>query len=129
MKKILAMFVIGCMAMVMASCSSNSPKGVAKQAVECLKQKDFKGYVDLLDIADGKQDLKEGYVQMLESKTAKQPQAVDIESYEVVGEQVDEKNGTATVTMKLVDSKGKEKEQRINLVRNGKGEWKIEHKK
>ena len=52
MKKILVAFVIGCMAMVMTSCSDNSPKGVAIQAVKCMQQKDFKGYVDLLNLPD-----------------------------------------------------------------------------
>lgn len=129
MKKILVAFVIGCMAMVMASCSDNSPKGVALKAVKCMQQKDFKGYVDLIDMGDATDEQKTTYVAMLQEKAAKKPEAFDIKSFEFVDEQIDEQAGTARVTVKLVDSEGKEKDSPIDLVKNDKGEWKIKNKK
>ena len=129
MKKILVALVIGCMAMVMASCSDNSPKGVALQAVKCMQKKDFKGYVDLIDLGDATDEQKTSYVAMLQEKAAKKPEAFDIESFEVVDEQVDEEAGTAHITVKLVDSKGEEKNNPIDLVKTDKGDWKIKNKK
>lgn len=129
MKKILVAFVIGCMTMVMTSCSSNSPKGVVEQAYKCAKNHDFKGYVDFLDIPEEKSMEKTLFVQMLEEKVAKNPSAIDIKSFEVIDEQVDEETGTAKVTIKVVDSKGEEEETKVDLVKNDKGEWKIKSKK
>lgn len=130
MKKILIAFFIGCMSMVMTSCSDDSPKGVAKQGVECLMKKDFKGYVELLNIPDKDQEnAKAGLVQMLEEKASKNPEIVDIKSYEIIDEQIDEETGTASVILKVVDTNGKEQEGRIDLVKNGKGEWKIKYGK
>lgn len=129
MKKILVAFVIGCMAMVMASCSDNSPKGVALQSVKCMQQKDFKGYIDLIDMGDATEEQKTSYVAMLQEKAAKKPDAFDVKSFEFVDEQVDEEAGTARVTVKIVDSKGEERDSPIDLVKNDKGEWKIKNKK
>ena len=64
-----------------------------------------------------------------EAKAAKKPEAFDIESFEVVDEQVDEEAGTAHITVKLVDSKGEEKNNPIDLVKTDKGDWKIKNKK
>ena len=130
MKKILVMFVMACLTVVMAGCSSsNTPKGVAEQAVKCLMKKDFKGYFDLYEFPEGKEDIKAGYTQMLEEKAAKQPEAFDLKSYEIVDEQVDEEAGKAKVTVKFVNNKGEEKEQHFDLLKNDKGEWKIKLKK
>jgi hypothetical protein len=129
MKKILVAFVIGCMAMVMTSCSDNSPKGVAIQAVKCMQQKDFKGYVDLLNLPDATDEQKTTYVAMLQEKASKKPEAFDIKNFEVVDEQVDEEAGTARITIKMVDGEGKEQNNPIDLVKNDKGEWKIKNKK
>ena len=130
MKKILVMFVMACLTVVMAGCSSsNTPKGVTEQAVKCLMKKDFKGYIDLMDISEDKKELKAGYAQMLEEKAAKHPDDFDIKSYEFVDEQVDEEAGKAKVTMKVVYGNGKEKTDHTNLVKNDKGEWKIKSNK
>ena len=130
MKKILVMFVMACLAVVMAGCSSsNTPKGVTEQAVKCFMKKDFKGYFDLYEFPEGKEDIKAGYTQMLEEKAAKQPEAFDLKSYEIVNEQVDEEAGKAKVTVKFVNNKGEEKEQHFDLLKNDKGEWKIKFKK
>ena len=130
MKKILIVSVMACLIVVMAGCSSsNTPKGVAKQAMKCMMKKDFKGYFDLYEFPEGKQDLKAGYTQMFEEKAAKQPEEFVIKSYEIVEEQVDEEAGKAKVTMKFVDGKGKEQKQHFDLVKNDKGEWKIKLKK
>lgn len=126
MKKILIAFVIGCMTIVMTSCIDNSPKGVVKQGVECLMKKDYKGYVELLDIPDKEQEKsKAELAQLLEEKASKRPEIVDIKSYEFFDEQIDEETGTAFITLKVIDSNGKEEEGRVNLVKNDKGEWKI----
>lgn len=94
-----------------------------------MQQKDFKGYVDLLNLPDATDEQKTTYVAMLQEKASKKPEAFDIKSFEVVDEQVDEEAGTARITIKMVDGEGKEQNNPIDLVKNDKGEWKIKNKK
>lgn len=122
MKKILVTFMIGCMTMFMASCSDNTPRGVAQQAIKCLMEEDYKGYIDLIDIPE---DKKEGYALLYEEKIAKHSQTVKIKSFEIVDEQVDEKAGTAQITVEFINGDGKEQKDRIDLVKNDEGKWKI----
>ncbi|MBR7126027.1 MAG: hypothetical protein IKC86_05435, partial [Prevotella sp.] len=76
MKKVL-FFAVAMAAMVMASCSKggdNTPRAVAEKSVECLKNKNYEGYVDLMLIDDkGKgaeevKSTKQMYVGMMKSK-------------------------------------------------------------
>ena len=126
MKKILVMFVMACLTVVMAGCSSsNTPRGVVEQAVKCFMKKDFKGYIDLMDIPEDMLVDREGLEMVLEKELAKDPDDSDIKSYEIIDEEVDEEAGTAKVTVKFVNTNGKEEEEHIDLVKNYKGEWKV----
>lgn len=93
-------------ACIMAGCGGsvdgNSPRGVAEKSVECLKNKDFKGYVDLMYFpTDGKkteevEQTKTMYVSMLQNKYQEATKKDgDIKSYEFVSEDV--KDSVATV--------------------------------
>lgn len=97
-------------ACIMAGCGGsvdgNSPRGVAEKSVECLKNKDFKGYVDLMYFpTDGKkaeevEQTKTMYVGMLQNKYQEATKKDgDIKSYEFVSEEV--KDTTAVVKMAI----------------------------
>ena len=96
MRKLL-MFAFAIVAACMvASCGGsvdgNSPQGVAEKSVECLKNKDFKGYVD---------QTKAMYVSMLQNKYQEATKKDgDIKSYSFVSEDV--KDTIATVKMAVV---------------------------
>ena len=125
MKKILVMFVMACLTVVMAGCSSNTPRGVVEQGMKCLMKKDFKGYIDLMDIPEDMPVGREVLEEVLEKELAKDMDDSDIKSYEIIDEEVDEEAGKAKVTMKTVYGNGKEEEEHIDLVKNYKGEWKV----
>ncbi len=111
MRKLL-MFAFAIVAACMvASCGGsvdgNSPQGVAEKSVECLKNKDFKGYVDLMYFpTEGKkaeeiEQTKAMYVSMLQNKYQEATKKDgDIKSYSFVSEDV--KDTIATVKMAVV---------------------------
>ena len=88
------------------SVDDNSPRSVAEKSVECLKNKDFKGYVDLMYFpTDGKkaeeiEQTKTMYVGMLQNKyeEATKKQGA-IKSYEFVSEEVKDTVGTVKIAI------------------------------
>ncbi len=117
-------------ACIMAGCGGsvdgNSPRGVAEKSVECLKNKDFKGYVDLMYFpTDGKkaeevEQTKTMYVSMLQNKYQEATKAQgNIKTYEVVSEEV--KDTMATVKMAIA-YENKNDTTDIKL-KNKEGKW------
>ncbi len=121
MKKILVMFTMCLMMAMMTSCGGheNSPKGVAKAGVECLADKDYKGYMDL---TDAKEEQKQMMTQLLEKVGKEGEQKGGMKSYEVIDEQIDEEKGTATVKVKVVYGNGEEKTNEMKCVKKD-GKW------
>ena len=107
---------------LMTSCGKghdNTPKGVAIAGVECLADKDYKGYMDLTDAS---KEQKEAMTQMLEKVGKEGDEKGGMKSYEVVDEKVDEEAGTATVTVKIVYGNGEEKNNTMKCVKKD-GKW------
>ncbi len=132
MKKLLGLATIIMAAMVLAGCSDNSPKGVAAKALDCIIDKDFDGYADLLYLkADGKEDIdtqKKAISSMLEDKYDKSLGTKGgLKSYEILGEEVDEDGKKAVVNVKLVYGNGEEKDgETIELRKDDSGNWKVD---
>lgn len=132
MKKLLTIVCAVMAVLVMAACSSNSPKATAEKAVKCIIDKDYKGYVDLLYF-DTKKDspeeiakTKEGFVQMLEEKGSKTIEKKgEVESYEVKSEKISDDGKTATVEMTLKYGSGKQEDTTIELKKGEDGKWYI----
>ena len=96
MKKVLFAIAICFITMAaLSSCSShdNTPEGVAKAAVECLKAKDYKGYMDLTSAT---KEQKEAMTAMLQKVGQQTDEKGGVESYEIVDQEIDEEKGTAT---------------------------------
>ncbi len=134
MKKIL-LFAVGVMAMcAISSCGgADTPASVAENSIECLKNKDYSGYVDLLDLdlegksSDEIKSTKLMYAGLLKSKfeeTSKKDG--DIKDYKVVSEEV--QDSVASVKMAVI-FENKVDTMDVSLKKDKSGDWKIQQKK
>ena len=134
MKKVLLFGVAMVCMLVMTSCgSSNTPKNVAEKSIQCLIDKDFKGYVDLIYFSDkdmAEQNFEEKKTAMTELMQNKYNQSIlekgSIVSYDYVSEEV--KDSTAVVKMALKYSTDKTDTTQVKLKMDSKGDWKLDQK-
>ena len=134
MKKVLLFSVAMVCMLVMTSCgSSNTPKNVAEKSLQCLVDKDFKGYVDLIYFSDkdmAEKNFEEKKTAMTELMQNKYNQSIlekgSIVSYDYVSEEV--KDSTAVVKMAIKYSTDKIDTTQVKLKMNSKGDWKLDQK-
>lgn len=132
MKKIIGFIAMAAIALVMAACGGdNSPKGVAEQAVKCIQDKDYEGYVDLMLITEKEgQDVaetKQGIADLLRSKAESTlDKKGGIKSYEVLSETVADDGNSAVVQIKVTYGNGEEKTDDMKMVKSDGGKWLID---
>ena len=122
MKKVLFAIAICFITMAaLSSCSShdNTPEGVAKAAVECLKAKDYKGYMDLTSAT---KEQKEAMTAMLQKVGQQTDEKGGVESYEIVDQEIDEEKGTATVNVKVTYGNGDTEDNKRKMLKKD-GDW------
>lgn len=122
MKKVLFAIAICFITMAaLSSCSGhdNTPEGVAKAAVECLKAKDYKGYMDLTSAT---KEQKEAMTAMLQKVGQQTDEKGGVESYEIVDQEIDEEKGTATVNVKVTYGNGDTEDNKMKMLKKD-GEW------
>ena len=133
MKKILFVAVMCLFAVMFSGCGgAKTPKDVAEKSIKCLKNKDYKGYVELVSLKDeakmSSEELKKSREQMavlLESKISSEvDKKGGIDSYEIGEETIDEDEAKVKATIKYGD--GSEKESTIKLKKKEDGDWKID---
>ena len=133
MKKILFVAVMCLFAVMFSGCGgAKTPKDVAEKSIKCLKNKEYKGYVELVSLKDeakmSSEELKKSREQMavlLESKISSEvDKKGGIDSYEIGEETIDEDEAKVKATIKYGD--GSEKESTIKLKKNEDGDWKID---
>ena len=133
MKKILFVAVMCLFAVMFSGCGgAKTPKDVAEKSIKCLKNKDYKGYVELVSLKDeakmSSEELKKSREQMavlLESKISSEvDKKGGIDSYEIGEETIDEDEAKVKATIKYGD--GSEIESTIKLKKNEDGDWKID---
>lgn len=122
-------FLIACFAMVVTSCSDNSPEGVVTKAAKLLQEKDYKAYVDLFQFKDESdaekvKEKKAGIVQMLTEKAEKKPEDMTFKSFEIVEKEIGE--NSAKFKVKFIRENGTEKIQSMDLIKNEDGKWKLD---
>ena len=125
MKKLVSTMFMCLMAVTfMISCSdNNTPAAVAEKAAKCLSNKDYNGLAQLVDLPD---EDKAELVSLIEEKASDELEAKGgISSYEILSTDVDEANGTATVTMNYTYGNGSKEEEHLNLVKSDSGDWKL----
>ena len=120
---------VAVVAFTLWSCGpANTPSAVAEKACKCVQNEDYEGYVELMDLKETKnqESEKEQFVAMLREKGTKTMEKKQgIKSYNVESEEISEDGKSATVNMKVVYGDGSEDTNKIKLVKNDKGEWKI----
>ena len=133
MKKILFVAVMCLFAVMFSGCGgAKTPKDVAEKSIKCLKNKDYKGYVELVSLKDeakmSSEELKKSREQMavlLESTISSEvDKKGGIDSYEIGEETIDEDEAKVKATIKYGD--GSEKESTVKLKKNEDGDWKID---
>ena len=133
MKKIISSLCLIMALFAFAACSSsNSPEKVAEKAVECISQKDFKGYVDLIyfndDITSEQQEkAKEELAQLLTEKGERQmAKKGSVKSHEITEVKTADDGQSATVTMKITYSDNSVDNTTMKLRKDKKGNWRID---
>ena len=129
MKKLFISMFVAVVALTLWSCGpANTPSAVAEEACKCLQNEDYEGYVELLDLKETKnqESDKEQFVAMLREKGTKTMEKKQgIKSYEVLSEEISEDGKSANVKMKIVYGNGDEDTQKMKLVKNDDGDWKL----
>ena len=129
MKKLFISMFVAVVAFTLWSCGpANTPSAVAEKACKCVQNEDYEGYVELMDLKETKnqESEKEQFVAMLREKGTKTMEKKQgIKSYKVESEEISEDGKSAIVKMKVVYGDGSEDTNKIKLVKNDKGEWKI----
>ena len=112
LKSLLTTLAICLMAAFITSCGeSNTPTGVTKQILNCAMEKDFEGYVKLMNIPDNeRQQTVDMMKKASETKKGDQDSFTD---YEIISEEIDEASGIAHVRYKLIYDNGKEEEGKM----------------
>lgn len=132
MKKVLGLLSLIAVMFVMMSCGgSNTPSGVTEKAFKCLKDKDYKGYADLINIKNTGErteaEVRQELTGLLTEKVSKGIEKDgEIESYKVLSEEIAEDGNTAMVKMQVAYSKGKTEETDVKLVKTENGDWMLD---
>lgn len=132
MKKVLGLLSLIAVMFVMMSCGgSNTPSGVAEKAFKCMKDKDYKGYADLINIKNTGErteaEVRQELTGLLTEKVSKSIEKDgEIESYKVLSEEIAEDGNTAMVKMQVIYSKGKTEETDVKLVKTENGDWMLD---
>ena len=135
MKKLFLAFILAAITFSVISCGQgNSPKGVTAESIECLQNKDYKGYVDLMLIEKDGTPIpdadKEKFVDIMKQKCEVALETKGgIKDYELLGEEINEEDGTATVKTKITYGDGSTDESETRLKLDENKNWKIHCKK
>lgn len=131
MKKIFGFMVLAIAIFALSSCGGgNTPSAVAEKAVKCIQAEDYEGYVNLMNIevkeGEDIENAKTMLVALMKEKGGKSMKEKEgIKSYEILSEEIAEDGNTAVVKVKIVYGNGTEDEQKIKLVKDKDGEWKL----
>ena len=127
MKKLSFAVIFACIvAAVLTSCSSNSPRAVAEEAMKCMQKRDYKGYFDHVYFTKKAEETRAAMVQMVEGMAESNPESVsgnDFESFEFVSEEIDEEKGKAKLIFEITHEGGIVENQTVNMIRDSDGKW------
>ncbi|WP_298454669.1 DUF4878 domain-containing protein [uncultured Prevotella sp.] len=132
MKKLIGIMALMAALFIMTSCGGgNSPKSVTDKALKAMLDKDYDTFVEYVYLTpkegediEGSRKMLSGMLQGKAEKTYAKKGG--FKSYEILGEQVDEKGENAVVKVKMVYGDGSEKEDDVKLKKDEKGDWKLD---
>lgn len=134
MRKLFLFATVCLFAVLLSGCTSNSPESVARKSLQCLIDKDYKGYMDLVYISDknGTRDeaaiekLRSEWVQLLEQKVDKEyAKKGGLKSYEITKVEMQEDGQKAKVTAKIKYGDDSEEDTDVVLVKTPEDKWMI----
>lgn len=127
MKRLLTIVSMALMALALSACGGNgggvtksdSPSEVVKKAMTCAVNEDYEGMVKYFDgTADASdEELKEAasVIALLYGLSG------GIQSFEILGEEIDDNGTEAEVKLRITDTKGNTREDDADLVKNASG--------
>ncbi len=121
----------------MASCgggAASTPESVVEKAYNCLQDKDYAGYLELIDYKekDGKtpDEIRKEALPMLEAKAQALIQKKGgIKSWEILETKIAEDGNSAKVKVKQVYENGDEDNNNMKLVKKEDGTWMLDSTK
>lgn len=120
MKKLLFITAILAGALAFTSCSSNTPKGVAKKAIAALQKGDYKAYAATFDLSESDQQWLAG---VAEEKVNKQLESKrGVKSFEISDVKMNGED-RAVVTVHVCYNNGEEIDEHMSYVKKD-GVWK-----
>jgi len=127
MKKLITGFITCICALVLVSCSSNTPTNKAKAHLDALKDGNYIELVNTLHFKKAVTDEdKQGLANMLEEKGKKSiEEKGNIKSYEITSEEIGEDGETAIVKSIIHYEDGSQDDQDIHLVKID-GQWLVD---
>ena len=131
MKKFMTIALMGIIACVMVACSSgNSPKGTVEKYTEAIIKGDYRTALEQVAFKGTPEEVaqkRERYATLCEDKVKNGQKDKDkLVKYEITDEQIDEENGTATVTATLTYADDHTKEDTMKLIKDEDGKWLID---
>lgn len=136
MKKMFISFMAMVALLVTWSCggANDTPTAVVEKAVQCMQDKDYEGYVNLIAIEEKEgesiEDQKKALASMIEGKAISTIEKQGgIASYEVLEETVAEDGNTAKVKVNITYGDGTKKEDTIKALKDKDGKWMLDPKK
>ncbi len=129
-KTFFSLFAVMAITLMMFSCGGggNTPTKVVEKSIKYIQDKDYAAYVDLIEFKEeqnSKED-KEQFVEFLEGMfemTLEKKQG--LASYEIISEEISEDGNSAVVVANITYGDGSSDEDKMKLIKNAEGEWKI----
>lgn len=129
MRNLIVTFMFAC-AILLASCSSNTPTGVVEKSLKALIEEDFETYVRAFyveDMSDSEKVEKEAQdlVKIMKRNAENASEDKKYKSFEVLDEKQSKSGKWVRVTYNLIDNSGKENQSQFYLTKDNLGNWKI----
>ena len=137
MRKLLGFFAAFAAVAFMSCSGANgaaTPTEVAEQSMKCIQNKDYKGYVDLMNFPETMKEQevktqKEMYVNMMENKMKESVEkAGGIKEFKAAGEE-NVTDTTATVKINVTYGNDSTAVQNVDCVKAKDGSWKLKNNK
>lgn len=134
MKKLMTIFAACICLVLMCACGADTstPEGTVKKAMKCLMEKDYEGYVDLIQFRNADEmdaekltEKKQQILALLQEKASKDfENKGGIQSYEMSDAKLD--GDKAEVEATITYGNGDTKKQEFQLVKTADGDWKLD---
>lgn len=126
MKKMFSLAAVALFVLALCSCSgAKTPEDVTRKAIECIVDKDYKGYVDMMNFKTEKSsEQMQQLVALIQDKMDKEMEKKQgISDFKVGTAEVNEDK--AVVPYTITYGNGEVKEDKMKLVKTEEG-WKID---